>query len=73
MYIPANFRETRVENLHDQIVKHPLGLLITHGDNGLEASPIPFLLYADEGEYGMLRAHFAKANPVPRNANFARG
>jgi len=63
MYIPASFRETRVEKLHDLIVKHPLGLLVTHGDNGLEASPIPFLLYADEGEYGMLRAHLAKANP----------
>lgn len=63
MYIPASFRETRVEKLHDLIVKHPLGLLVTHANNGLEASPIPFLLYADEGEYGILRSHLAKANP----------
>jgi transcriptional regulator len=63
MYIPSSFRERSIEQLHDLIVKHPLGLLITHGDNGLEASPIPFLLYADEGKYGKLRAHLAKANP----------
>ena len=62
MYIPTSFRETRIERLHDLIVEHPLGLLITHGDNGLEASPIPFLLYADEGKQGMLCAHLAKAN-----------
>jgi transcriptional regulator len=63
MYIPANFRESRVEKLHDLIVNYPLGLLVTHGDNGLEASPIPFVLYAEEGEHGVLRAHIAKANP----------
>lgn len=63
MYIPASFKESRIERLHDLIVKHPLGLLVTHGDSGLEASPIPFLLYANEGEHGTLRAHLAKANP----------
>jgi len=63
MYIPASFREGRTEWLHDLIVKHPLGLLVTHGDSGLEATPIPFLLYADEGKQGTLRAHLAKANP----------
>ena len=63
MYIPASFNENRLEKLHDLIVNGPLGLLVTHGSNGLEASPIPFLLYPDEGEHGVLRAHLAKANP----------
>lgn len=63
MYLPASFRESRTERLHDLIRTHPLGLLVTHGDRGLEASPIPFLLYADEGEHGVLRAHMARANP----------
>jgi transcriptional regulator len=63
MYIPTSFRESRPEKLHNLMAKHPLGLLITHGSNGLEASPVPFLLYADEGEHGVLRAHMAKANP----------
>lgn len=63
MYIPASFNESRLEKLHELIVNCPLGLLVTHGSNGLEASPIPFLLYPDEGEHGVLRAHLAKANP----------
>lgn len=63
MYIPASFREDRVERLHDLIEKHPFGLLVTHGNGGLEASPIPFLLHGDEGEHGVLRAHVARANP----------
>jgi transcriptional regulator len=63
MYIPASFRESRVERLHRLIERHPLGLLVTHGDKGLEASPIPFLLYADEGDQGVLRAHMAITNP----------
>jgi transcriptional regulator len=63
MYIPASFRENRAERLHDLIVKHPLGLLVTHSGSRLEASPVPFLLYADEGEQGVLRAHMARANP----------
>lgn len=64
MYIPASFRESRTERLHDLIVKHPLGLLVTCSGNGLEASPVPFLLYADEGEFGVLRAHMARANAL---------
>ncbi len=63
MYIPASFKENQPDRLHDLIMKNPLGLLVTHGENGLEASPIPFLLYADEGKQGVLRAHLAKANP----------
>ncbi len=63
MYIPASFNECRIEKLHELIVICPLGLLVTHGSNGLEASPIPFLLYTGEGEHGVLRAHLARANP----------
>ncbi|MDO6384887.1 MULTISPECIES: FMN-binding negative transcriptional regulator [unclassified Uliginosibacterium] len=63
MYIPASFREARSEILHAFMQAHPLGLLITHGPSGLQASPLPFLLYPDEGECGVLRAHLARANP----------
>ena len=63
MYISASFKENHLERLHDLIARNPLGLLVTHGDAGLDASPIPFLLYAGEGEHGVLRAHMAKANP----------
>lgn len=63
MFIPNSFREERIEQLHVLIQAQPLGLLITHGARGLQASPVPFLVYPEEGEYGVLRAHLARANP----------
>lgn len=63
MYIPASFREHRIEVMHDFMRAHPFGLLITGGAGGLQATPIPFLLDADEGGNGTLRAHLARANP----------
>ena len=63
MYIPPAFREERIETLHELIRQHPLGLLTTAGASGLLATPVPFLVYADEGNSGTLRAHVARANP----------
>lgn len=63
MYVPASFRQTDVAELHALMRAHPLGLLISHSTDGLQASPIPFLLYPDEGAHGVLRAHLARANP----------
>ena len=68
MYTPAHFDETRPELLHQLVRDHPLGLLITQGANGLDANPIPFLLDAEAGGHGVLRAHVARANPVWREA-----
>jgi transcriptional regulator len=31
MYIPSHYEESRPEALHDVIVGHPLGVLVTHG------------------------------------------
>lgn len=63
MYVPASFRETRREVLFGLIRDFPLALLVSHGADGLQASPLPFHLAADEGESGVLRAHMARANP----------
>jgi len=69
MYLPAHFEETRPELLHDLIGQHPLGLLITLADAGLQANPIPFLLDAGTGGGpAVLRGHVARANPVWRDA-----
>jgi transcriptional regulator len=62
MYVPASFRETEPGALFGLIRACPLGTLVTAGPNGLEASPVPFLVYPDEGQHGVLRAHLARAN-----------
>lgn len=69
MYLPAHFEESRPEVLHAFIRQHPLGALVTHGANGLDANHIPFELNALHGEAGMLTAHVARANPIWREVS----
>lgn len=40
MYQPRQFKETQLDVLHDLIRAHPLGLLISNGEDG--PSPIPY-------------------------------
>jgi transcriptional regulator len=68
MYRPTHFEEDRTEVLHALIAAHPLGQLVTHGPDGLDANPIPFELDATAGAHGLLRAHVARANPVWQQA-----
>lgn len=58
MYIPPAFREDRPEVMAAMIAAHPLALLVSHGDGGLLADPVP-MLWRD----GRLIAHLARANP----------
>jgi len=69
MYLPSHFEERRPAVLHGLLHTHPLGLLITRGDAGLAADPLPFLLDAARGPHGTLRCHVARANPVWRDAD----
>jgi transcriptional regulator len=68
MYIPAKYREERTGVLHGLIASHPLGLVVTHGADGLSADHIPFEVSApaDDAPFGILRAHVARANPLWR-------
>jgi transcriptional regulator len=63
MYQPPAFREDRLPTQHALIRAHPLGLLITHGRDGLQANLVPFLIDPEASEHGTLRAHVARANP----------
>lgn len=63
MYIPAHFREDRLDIQHELMRSFPLGTLFTAGPGGPMANHVPFLLYGDEGGRGTLRAHLARANP----------
>ena len=64
MYIPAHFAETRSEELHRIIREYPLGVLVTHGDDGLDADDIPMELDAEAGPHGTLIGHVARANTI---------
>ncbi|MBN9456451.1 MAG: FMN-binding negative transcriptional regulator [Bosea sp.] len=62
MYEPSHFKVEDRAQLHAVIRQHPLATLVTAGEGGLMANPVPFVLHADEGEQGLLRAHLARPN-----------
>lgn len=64
MYVPDRFSETRLDLLHGLVAAHPLGILVTHGGQGLDADHLPFELEAGAGPKGLLRAHVARSNPL---------
>ena len=63
MYTPSGFALNDLPELQQQILGTRLALLVTHGEQGLQASHLPLLLNPDEGPNGTLYGHFAKANP----------
>ena len=63
MYTPSGFALNDLPALQQQILGTRLALLVTHGEQGLQASHLPLLLNPDEGPNGTLYGHFAKANP----------
>ena len=64
MYLPAHFREDRLDVLHDFIERHPLGALVTATNGDLTADHLPMLLARTEGTKGTLHGHVARANPL---------
>ena len=64
MYVPSHFSITDNDPLFHLIRENPLGILITHSDSGLDANHVPFELDSNDGNYGVLRAHVARTNPV---------
>lgn len=66
MYIPPAFRETDVPAIHATMRATRLPTLVTATDEGLLATPLPLLLDTEEGEFGTLYGHLAKANSQAR-------
>lgn len=64
MYLPQQYAEPRIEELHRIIRENPLGMLVRHTAADFEAEHLPFLLDADQHPPGVLHAHVARANPV---------
>lgn len=68
MYVPDHFREDDLPALHAAIAAARLATLVTATAEGLMATPLPLLLAADEGRFGTLYGHLARANPQGRLA-----
>jgi len=64
MYIPAHFAITEPAELYRIVQAHPLGMLVTHGEAGLDADHIPFEFDPAKGALGTLTAHVARANTL---------
>jgi len=62
VYLPPAFTETRTELLIAHIERYEFGLLVSHGDTGMIASQIPFLVERRDGIM-YLQGHLARANP----------
>lgn len=72
MYEPAHFRIEDRESLFGVIRANPLAMLVTAGEGGLMANPIPFVISGEPGQE-KLRAHLARPNPQWREiANGAK-
>ncbi|HEV2540141.1 MAG TPA: FMN-binding negative transcriptional regulator [Frateuria sp.] len=62
MYTPAAFQETRLPVLHAAIDAIAFASLVSSAASGLQVSHVPLLLAPQEGPYGTLYGHIARAN-----------
>jgi transcriptional regulator len=63
MYNPSGFAIKDLHELQQQILDTRLAVVITHDEQGLQASHLPLLFSPDQGPNGTLYGHFARANP----------
>lgn len=66
MYLPSHFKVEDKQALHAAIRAHPFATLVTNGADGPFATHLPLLLDAEDGEFGTLLGHVARANPHAR-------
>ncbi|MDO9105922.1 MAG: FMN-binding negative transcriptional regulator [Methylovulum sp.] len=64
MYIPNHFDEPRLDVMQALMCDYPLATLVTFSAAGLNANHIPLHWVDDGSDYGCLRGHVARANPL---------
>ena len=62
MYTASAFRNDDLQRQFQHIENTRLAVLITHGEQGLQATHVPLLLDPAQGEKGTLYGHLARAN-----------
>lgn len=63
MHVPSAFREDDLAALHETMRAARLANVVTATAEGLKSTPLPLFLVPEEGPYGTLYGHFARANP----------
>ncbi len=63
MYVPPAFRLDDPAARLAVMRAHPFALLLSAGDGGIAATPIPVMVDPDEGPHGTLYGHLARPNP----------
>ena len=64
MYFPTHFKQENLAELFELIENNPLASVMVIHEGEIEANHIPFELDRSAGEFGILRGHIAKANPL---------
>ncbi len=64
MYNPQQFREDRIDVLHDLMRTRPFATVVAYGPDGLFANHLPLVLHAELGKHGTLRGHVTRPNPL---------
>jgi len=67
VYVPEQFRETRIEVLQAFLEQHPLATLVAMTTQGLTAHHIPLQSQLAATGGGLLRGHVARANTLWRD------
>lgn len=67
MYIPPQFEQPDIAEMHTLITSRPLATVVTYSFEGLEANHLPLHLSPEEGRFGVLRGHVARSNPMLGN------
>lgn len=63
MYHTSIFRPADLQPIEDLVKRRPLALVISHGDSGLQATPLPLVLHrAEDGELEFI-GHLSAHNP----------
>ena len=67
MYTPTHFEESRLQELHEFMRKHPFASIVVQASGHLDANHVPLFLDPGHGPFGRLRGHIARANSMWRD------
>jgi transcriptional regulator len=64
MYLQPHFKESRTDVMQRLVRAHPLATFVTAANGKIVVNHMPLLLSSESGQFGVLRGHMPRANPV---------